>query len=366
MERTTGSSGNGVGIEREAFGEVGGRAVERFTLRSGAVSVEVLSYGAIVRAIWLPDRDGRVANVALGFATLGDYVTANEPYFGVIAGRYANRIARGSFVLDGLTYPLAINNGENALHGGLRGFDKRVWDAEVIEGGNPAVRLTLVSPDGDEGYPGTLTTEVTYTLAGGSLRLDYRAETNAPTVVNLTNHTYWNLAGEGSGSIEGHLLLVHASRYTPVDATLIPTGVLADVANTPFDFRQPVPIGARIRENHDQIRLGLGYDHNLVVDRDGAEGGMATVAEVTEPESGRTLRVSSTEPGVQFYSGGFLDGTIPGSSGRLYRQGDGFCLETQHFPDSPNQPQFPSTVLRPGETFRSTTVFAFGVEPNVG
>jgi aldose 1-epimerase len=347
-------------ISREPFGEVEGKRVERFTLanRQG-LRVELLSYGGILRAIWAPDRHGELANVTLGFADFAGYLK-NEPFFGCIAGRYANRIANGRFAIDGETYQLATNDGQNHLHGGVRGFDKRVWDAEEAREGDAAgVRLTRVSPDGEEGYPGTLNVAVTYLLDDENrLRIDYRAETDRPTIVNLTNHTYWNLAGEGSGTIENHALWLAASRYTPVDAALTPTGELAPVAGTPFDFTTPAPIGARIREGHPQLLMGRGYDHNVVLDRAPGDASLMEAARLHDPKSGRTLAVWTTEPGVQFYSGGFLDGTFAGTSGRAYRQGDGIALETQHFPDSPNQPGFPSTVLRPGEVYRSTTVFA--------
>jgi aldose 1-epimerase len=350
---------------REPYGEFEGREVERFTLANGrGVRVEILPYGGIVRAIWLPDRDGQTANVALGFADLAGYVEKNEPFFGCVAGRYANRIAQGRFTLGGQTYQLAANDGANHLHGGKRGFDKRLWDAEEVRDGSSAgVRLRLVSPDGEEGYPGTLTAEVVYLLDDENrLRIDYRAETDRPTIVNLTNHTYWNLAGEGSGTVENHVLRLRASRFTPVDGALTPTGELAPVAGTPFDFTQATAIGARIREDHPQLLHGKGYDHNFVFDRAGGDTSLLDAVTLHDPGSGRTLTIGTTEPGVQVYSGNYLDGTLVGASGRTYRQGDGIALETQHFPDSPNQPGFPSTVLRPGEVYRSTTVFAFSAE----
>jgi aldose 1-epimerase len=350
-------------LTKEPFGSFEGRPVERYTLAiSGRIEVVILTYGGIVQSVHVPDRDGNIANVVLGFATLDDYVQWNyQPYFGCIAGRYANRIAGGRFTLDDVTYQLATNNGPNALHGGVRGFDKYVWDAsETSSEASVAVRLNRVSPDGEEGYPGTLAVDVTYTLtASGDLLIEYHATTDRPTIVNLTNHTYYNLAGEGSGSIENHELQLFASRYTPVDATSIPTGELAPVAGTPFDFTELTRVGARIREDHPQIANGSGYDHNFVFDRPSLDDvSLIPAAHLHDPSSGRRLTLLTTEPGVQFYSGNFLTGAFAGTSGR-YRQGDGLALETQHFPDSPNQPDFPSTVLRPGEVFTSTTVLRF-------
>ena len=351
-----------VEISREPFGEVDGQRIDRFTLANAhGLRVEILSYGGIVRAIWAPDRDGQLANVTLGFADLAAYLEHNDPYFGCIAGRYANRIAKGLFTIDGQAYQLPANDGKNHLHGGIRGFDKRIWDAaEIREDAAAGVRLTRVSPDDEEGYPGTLTAEVTYLLGDDDrLRIDYRAETDRPTIVNLTNHTYWNLAGEGTGNVEDHVLWFAASRYTPVDASLTPPGELAPVAGTPFDFTTPAAIGARIREAHPQLLAGRGYDHNMVLDREPGDATLIEAAVLRDLGSGRTLTIWTTEPGIQFYSGGYLDGTLVGASGRTYRQGDGVALETQHFPDSPNQPAFPATVLRPGEFYTSSTVFAF-------
>ncbi|NIZ89572.1 aldose epimerase family protein [Kineococcus rubinsiae] len=348
-------------ISAEAWGTApDGTAVQRYTLRNGDTTVRILTYGGIVQSLEVPDEDGDVDNVVLGFSDLEGYVANNNPgpYFGALIGRYGNRIAGGKFTLDGVEHQLPLNNGPNSLHGGTDSFDKQVWEATPVKGSREvSLKLRLVSPDGDQGYPGELTTEVTYTLARHrQLSVHYEATTDAPTVVNLTNHTYWNLAGEGSGTIEDHELEIDASRYTPVDSTLIPTGELAPVEGTPMDFRHATPIGERIREPFQQIVYGQGYDHNWVLDRR-SEGDLEKAATVHDPDSGRTLEISTTEPGLQFYSGNFLDGTLVGTGGKVYRQGDGLALETQHFPDSPNQPDFPSTVLRPGETYDTTTVF---------
>jgi aldose 1-epimerase len=349
-------------ITKRTWGAVGDQPVDLYTLtNSRRMRVKISNYGGIIQSIRVPDRRGRMGNVALGFDSLQEYVS-DSPYFGCITGRYANRIDDGRFTLDGVQYQLATNNGPNHLHGGNVGFDKRIWQATEERSGNSVgLRLTYTSPAGEESYPGTLTTAVTYTLTNrNAIRIDYHATTDAPTIVNLTNHSYFNLAGEGSGTIAGHRLQLNASRYTPVDETLIPTGELAPVAGTPFDFRQPTAIGARIRTSHPQIVIGQGYDHNFVLNRpDADDDSMIRAARVLEPRSGRVLEIRTTEPGIQFYSGNFLDGTLVGTSGRVYRQTDGFALETQHFPDSPNKPQFPSIVLRPGEQYETTTVYRF-------
>ena len=356
--------GGGPTITSEPWGEVRGQSVDLYTLRNGrGTTVRITNYGGILQSIDVPDRRGRTANVTLGFDNLDDYVTSS-PYFGSITGRYANRIAGGRFTLEGVEYQLAQNNGVNHLHGGNVGFDKRVWAATPIRGRDSVgLRLTYVSPAGEENYPGTLTTEVTYTLTrSNEIRMRYQATTDAPTIVNLTNHAYFNLAGEGSGTIEGHVLELEASRYTPVDDTLIPTGELAPVAGTPFDFTRPHTVGERLRDSHEQIVIGQGYDHNFVLDRPSPDDtSLIRAARVTEPRSGRVLEILTTEPGIQFYSGNFLDGTLVGTSGRVYRQTDGFALETQHFPDSPNKPQFPSTALYPGDVYDTTTIYRFDV-----
>lgn len=350
-------------ITKDFFGTTpAGERVDRYTLSNGRMRIQILTYGGILQTIEVPDRRGRLGNVTLGFDNLADYV-ARSPYFGCITGRYANRIAAGRFTLDGTTYQLPINNDPNSLHGGTVGFDKHVWAATPVRGrDNVGLRLEFTSPAGDQGYPGTLRTTVTYTLtADNGIRMEYRATTDAATVVNLTNHAYFNLAGEGSGSIEAHKLTLNARRYTPVDATLIPTGALDPVAGTPMDFTRSTAIGARIRDGFEQLVIGRGYDHNYVLDRrDNSYTKLELAARVVDPGSGRSLTIVTTEPGIQFYSGNFLDGTLVGTSGRMYRQGDGFALETQHYPDSPNQPSFPTTVLRPGQTYQTTTIYQFG------
>jgi aldose 1-epimerase len=336
-----------------------GTEVHSWALENGGTRLKVLSYGGIVQSLEIPDREGRYANVSLGFETIEDYV-AGSPYFGALIGRYGNRIAEGRFTLDGESHQVDVNDGRNSLHGGAQGFDKRVWDVEPFtEGSDVGLYLSCTSVDGEMGYPGTLTSKVTYTLTGqGDWRVDYEATTDRATVVNLTSHVYWNLAGENSGTVHDHELEIAASRYTPVDAGLIPTGALAEVAGTPFDFRRTKTVGEDLRAAHQQLLHCKGIDHNYVLDK-GITDEPEHIATLRDPSSGRTMRIATTEPGLQFYSGNFLDGTLVGTGGGSYRQGDAVCLETQHFPDSPNQPSFPSTVLRPGQTYRTTTVHSF-------
>ncbi len=350
-------------MSRAPFGTAtGGTPVELYTLVNGrGMEVRAMSYGATIVSLKVPDARGVIGDVVLGYDSLAGYLKSS-PYFGAIVGRYGNRIARGRFAIDGAKYTLAVNNGPNSLHGGLRGFDKLVWSAEPVRSDSTTgVAFTLVSPDGDEGYPGTFTARVTYTLMNdrNELLIDYEGATDKATPVNLTNHSYFNLAGAGTGDILGHLLTLNADSMTPVDATLIPTGKITPVAGTPFDFRTPTAIGARIDAKDVQIKNGGGYDHNFVLNRSGP--GLVHAAHVAEPTSGRTLDISTTEPGIQFYSGNFLDGTLTGKDGKVYQHRYAFCLETQHYPDSPNHATFPSTILRPGAIYKSRTVLAFGV-----
>jgi aldose 1-epimerase len=337
-----------------------GTAVKQFTLTNGSgAEVRAITYGAILVSIKVPDRTGRLGDVVIGHDSLDGYLTRSR-FFGALVGRYGNRIGGAQFTLDGRTYTLAKNNGPNHLHGGLKGFDKVVWQGSVNKDSRgPSVSFTRTSPDGEEGYPGALAVRVTYTLTDrNEVILDYQATSDKPTIVNLTNHSYFNLSGEGSGDVLGHRVSIDADAYTPVDAGQIPTGEIAPVAGTPFDFRVETPIGARIDADHEQLRIGSGYDHNFVLRRG---GGLAHAVRVVDPSSGRTMDVSTTEPGVQFYTGNKLDGSYNGKSGHVYGKRSALCLETQHFPDSPNKPAFPSTVLRPGQEYRSTTVYAFGV-----
>jgi aldose 1-epimerase len=345
-------------VSREPFGTTpAGEAVDLFTLtNANGVEMRVMTYGGIIVSLKVPDRQGAFGDVVLGYDSLAGYVK-DSPYFGAIVGRYGNRIAKGRFTLNGTEYHLAVNNEPNHLHGGIRGFDKVVWRAEPFRDARGAgVVLRHTSPDGDEGYPGTLQATVTYTLTDrNEVLIDYEATTDKATPVNLTQHSYFNLAG--SGDILGHTLMIAADRYTPVDSTLIPTGVLAPVAGTPFDFTTPHTVGERIGDANEQLRFGGGYDHNFVLTR--PDSGLALAARLTDPVSGRTLEIRTTEPGVQFYSGNFLDGSITGKGGTVYRHRTGLCLETQHFPDSPNHPAFPSTILEPGRVFRSRTTWTF-------
>jgi aldose 1-epimerase len=300
-----------------------------------------------------------MADVVLGFDHLDDYL-GNDPFFGALVGRYANRIDKARFTLDGVEYKLAKNDGENSLHGGLKGFDKKAWKAREPSKDHPALELTYLSKDGEEGYPGNLNVKVVYTLTDSNeLRIDYTATTDKNTVLNLTNHSYFNLAGQGSGDVLKHVLMINADRFTPIDAALTPTGELRSVAGTPLDFRKPTAIGARIDDDNEQLKFGKGYDHNFVLNHKGND--LTLAARVTEPQSGRVLEVLTTQPGVQLYTGNFLDGTIHGKGGKVYGRRSAFCLETQHFPDSPNQPKFPSTELKPGQTYHQTTIYKFSV-----
>jgi len=350
-------------VTRASWGRLpDGATVDIITLtNANGMQVRTIPLGAVIVSIRVPDRAGRLDDVVLGFDRLDDYA-ARTTYFGAVVGRYGNRIAKGQFTIDGTTYHLATNNGPNHLHGGVHGFDKKLWRAETFDrGGNVGVIYSVTSPDGDEGYPGAIEARVTYTLTPkNELTVDYDATTTKATPINLTQHSFFNLGGDGSGDILGHRLTIDADRFTPVDATLIPTGELAPVAGTPLDFRRPMLVGARIDGDHPQLKNGNGYDHNWVID--GAAGTLRHAARVEDPKTGRTLDVSTTEPGMQFYSGNFLDGTVKGKSGHVYIRRAALCLETQHFPDSPNHANFPSTIVRPGQRYQSKTVFAFGVE----
>jgi aldose 1-epimerase len=342
-------------VTKSIFGSLpDGTKVEIYTLEEGSLKARIMTYGARLVSLEVPDRTGKLADVVLGYDSFMPYTADPKSYFGSIVGRYGNRIGHATFSLDGKRYQLPANDGDNSLHGGLVGFDKLVWQAHEIPDG---VEMELVSKDGDQGYPGTLRARVRYTLDAHALKIEYFATTDKDTVLNLTNHSYFNLAGAGHGTILDHVVTIPADRYTPIDSGLIPTGELAPLAGTPLDFRKPTAIGARIHENNEQLRLGRGYDHNYVLN--GVMGEMHEAARVEEPTFGRVLTVSTTQPGVQFYSGNFLDGTLHGKQGHVYEQRTGFCLETQHFPDSPNQPKFPTTELKPGQTYHNITVFAF-------
>ncbi len=349
-------------IRKESFGTTNaGEPVERYSFGDKKrLWIQMLTYGALIQTMWVPDRWGRMANVELGLKTVQEY-QAVSPYFGATIGRYANRIAKGQFTIDGKMYQIPPNDGQNALHGGPVGFDKHVWDAKVIEERDRVgVQFSLVSPDGDQGFPGTMKVMVTYTIdRHATLTIHYHATTDKPTVVNLTNHAYFNLAGEGTGEIYNHVAVINADRYTPIDNMSIPLGPLDPVAGTPFDFRKPHTFGERIHDGVTQIVNAHGYDHNWVLNRR-AGSKPSFAAKVTDPKSGRFVECFTDQPGVQVYTGNFLDGSIVGISGRTYRQGDAFTLETQHFPDSPNEPSYPSTILRPGQQFVSTTFYRFG------
>ena len=356
-------------VVREPFGTVDGSEVHRYVLtNTHGMTVRLLTYGGVIQSLESPDREGRIANVVLGFPTLDGYVANNQPdaarvFLGAVIGRYANRIAHGTFTLDGKIHRLPRNDNGHSLHGGTAGFDTHVWSAtEFREPGIAGVRMTHMSPDGDQGYPGRLRTEVTYQLDSRSrLRISYRAATDAPTVVNLTNHAYWNLAGEDSGTVYDQRLTINAERYSPVDPGLIPTGNPVAVGGTPFDFRIPTGIGERIEAPHPQTRIGHGYDHNWVLDPENP-GSLSFAAQAHDPATGRMLTVWTTEPGIQFYSGNFLTSGLVGTGGRPYGPGAGFALEAQHSPDSPNRPDFPSTVLRPGRIYHQQTVLALSID----
>lgn len=335
-----------------------GQEVKLYTLRNAnGVTAGIMNYGAIVVSLKAPDAKGQMDDIVLGYDNLEGYLKVT-PYFGAIVGRYGNRIGKGKFTLDGTTYTLAVNNGENALHGGNKGFDKVVWGHKPVwKSDSVGVELSYLSKDGEEGYPGNLKATVTYTLTNkNELRIDYVATTDKATPVNLTHHGYFNLTG-GERDILGHVLMLNADRFTPVDAGLIPTGELQAVKGTPMDFTKATAIGERIEADFEQLKAGGGYDHNWVLNRRG--GGLSLAARVTEPTTGRVMEVWTTQPGVQFYSGNFLDGTITGKGGKVYQHRWGFCLETQHYPDSPNKPNFPSTILRPGDKYETTTVYRF-------
>jgi aldose 1-epimerase len=343
-------------MSKKSFGKTPLGPADLYVLtNTNGMEATITNYGGIVVTLKAPDRNGRFDDVVLGFETIEGYLQ-DQPYFGALIGRYGNRIGKAQFTLNGKTYKLAVNNGANALHGGLKGFDKVLWSAREIPGA--ALELTHTSRDGDEGYPGTLRARVVYRLTDSNeLSIEYEATTDKDTVLNLTNHSYFNLAGQGNGDILKHQIKINADRFTPVDSGLIPTGELKPVAGTPLDFRQSHAIGERINSPDEQIKLGGGYDHNFVLNHTSA--GLSLAAEVYEPTSGRIMQVHTTEPGVQFYTGNFLDGKLTGKGGKKYPQRSGLCLETQHFPDSPNKPRFPSTVLKPGQVFRSTTTYRF-------
>lgn len=348
-------------IQRADFGKTrDGVAVSVYTLTNkNGVTARITNYGGIVVSLMVPDRNGKMADVVLGFDSLDGYLQNPGPFFGALIGRYGNRIGHARFTLDGRVYQVDRNDAENSLHGGARGFDKRVWTPkELTDGG---LELRYLSRDGEEGYPGNLRATATYHLTDANeLRIDYGASTDKDTVINLTNHSYFNLKGAGTGDILDHRLMLNADRFTPVDAGLIPTGELRAVAGSPFDFRTSTSIGARIEANNEQLRAGKGYDHNWVLNR--GPDGLTLAARIEEPSTGRILEVFTTQPGVQFYTGNFLDGTIKGKGGKAYGRRSGFCLETQHFPDSPNKPAFPTTELKPGQRFQSATVFRFSTE----
>ena len=348
-------------VTKETFGKTSaGETVDLYTLRNvNGMETKITNYGGIVVSLTAPDRNGKFADVVLGFNDLESYLTKNDPYMGAIIGRYGNRIAKGRFKLNGVEYKLAVNNGENHLHGGIKGFDKVIWTGrELKTKAGPAVVLTYLSKDGEEGYPGNLRVRVVYTLTNrNELKIDYSATSDKDTVTNLTHHSYFNLAGEGNGDILNHQVIINANRFVPTDAGSIPTGELKAVAGTPFDFLNATAIGARINQDDQQLKFGNGYDHTWVIN--GRAGTLRRAAIVFEQTTGRGMQVFTTEPGVQFYTGNFLNGTLTGKSGKPYPRRSGFCLETQHYPDSPNQPSFPTTTLRRGRTYTSTTIYRF-------
>jgi aldose 1-epimerase len=349
-------------ITKQSFGKTSaGEEIDLYTLRNArGVEAKITNFGGILVSFKVPDRNGNFGDVVLGFNDLDNYLKPG-PYFGALIGRYGNRIAKGRFTLNGVEYKLAVNNGENHLHGGVKGFDKVVWAGhEMKTKAGPAIVLTYLSKDGEEGYPGNLNVRVVYTLTNNNeLRIDYSATTDKDTVINLTHHSYFNLAGEGNGDILNHVVTINANRFVPTDAGSIPTGALKQVAATPFDFRKGASIGARINQDDEQLKFGNGYDHTWVIN--GRAGMLRPAATAYERTSGRLMQVWTTEPGMQFYTGNFLDGTLTGKSGKLYPRRSGFCFETQHYPDSPNQPSFPTTTLRKGATYKSTTIYRFSV-----
>ncbi|MCI0392075.1 MAG: galactose mutarotase [Acidobacteria bacterium] len=358
-----GSSGKGKAtLKKEVFGKTAdGQSVELYTLtNANGLEARIITYGGIVVSLKTPDRKGQMDDIVLGFDSLDEYLKGH-PFFGTLTGRYANRIAKGRFTLNGVEYKLATNNGPNHLHGGVKGFDKAVWKARQVPAKDGvALELAHLSKDGDEGYPGNLTAIVVYTLTDkNELKIDYSATTDKDTVINLTNHSYFNLAGQGSGDILNHQVTINARSFTPVDSTLIPTGELRSVKDTPFDFTQPAAIGARVNQDEEQLKFGQGYDHNFVIN--GQTGVLRQAAKVSDPVTGRVMEVLTTEPGVQLYIGNFLR-EMKGKAGKVYNRRHGFCLETQHFPDSPNKPSFPSSVLKKGGRYQTTTVFKFSAQ----
>jgi aldose 1-epimerase len=351
-------------VEKENYGTtIDGKRVHLFRLaNANGMQADIATYGGIVTRLTAPDKNGQFADVVLGFDSLAGYLKGH-PYFGALVGRYGNRIGKARFTLDGVEYKLAANNHGNSLHGGLVGFDKVVWDAEAVEAADAVgVKLTYTSKDGEEGYPGNLKCTVHYWLTNkNELRIEYDAETDKATPANLTNHSYFNLAGAGSGDVLGHVMMLNADRFLPVDKTLIPTGEIRPVKGTPFDFTSPTPIGKNIKADDEQVKFGNGWDHCWVLNQK-TPGELTLCARVTEPTSGRVMEMWTTEPAVQFYSGNFLDGSNVGKGGKVYNFRNAFCLEAEHYPDSPNKPDFPSTILKPGETYRQTTVYRFTVK----